>query len=491
MAVEKFTVRNALSFPVTFFALGGPTFNLSPGQKQTQDACAIWFSTRVQGPGEIMNVTDFEKYRDDYIRELDSLGVDPKAYGPGKSGGNEGVAAGSVIGLTIDELEWVFKIPNTMEQTGRGDAMYFGAKKEGVYGSCNLVVLADMDPCHQLDLTHAPWWHLRIETDNGQVQPPVDDYKYVAPDLDKYQDYNFVRFCNAQTKHFMCAGKGKSDDLAIPLANVDALTQPFDPLNSEEYFAYQPDSSGPYNIKLISTKKIGDKEQTRYLTYKNNNLYLQSTQEIGSESHTQVFNVGTNWMSGGDVFIKLGFSGGGVVAGKPAPGESFLYQSIDGAGDQQWIVFSYTVDVHKIPSNRSFKIVHCKTGLILCPAVKGYRMVEDNVPQVQGCPKECRLYCKPATGRGQDVFLLSFGPYINSSYYLMRNNDKTTGSVEVYDDNVSKLSDAYCWKFKITDHRAGFHLVNLLDETENLFWNGNDFGFFGGDYDDQLWVAYF
>ncbi|EGG13527.1 hypothetical protein DFA_11288 [Cavenderia fasciculata] len=473
MAVGHMTVRNATSFPVTFFALAGPCFKLGPGETQTQKACLIWFSTRVQGPGAITNTTTFSKYRDDYIAQLDDLGFGSSDWDEGGSG----AAAGSFLGLAVDGLEWVFKTPNTVEHTQQGDILYFGGKKEGVYGTSNLVILADMDPAHKLDATHTPWWHLKIEKDQGQNQSKPTDpgYVYVTPNLDKYKDYNFFRLYNVNYHNFMATSNSSG---VCPLTTVDAVTQPFDPLTTGEYFAFQPDSSSPYNIRIISTRNNGNQQQTRYLQSANG-LAVSPNQDIDNNNHQQIYTV--EFIDQAPVTKVKISQGGYLLAGSKTGQHPFMYPRIETAIDQQWYALTYTVDIHKIPTDHKFKLVHCKTGNLFNAFSNSISMSADNVLSTAN---SVHFYVK-ATAWSPECFVIYFLDEHNNEKYLSRTQD---GHMITNSQN----GEASVFSFKITDHQAGFHLVNG-SYPGNFFWNGKNFGFYddGNDYSDQLWICQF
>ncbi|WP_188575830.1 hypothetical protein P7L64_21405 [Tistrella bauzanensis] len=183
-------VRNACPFSVTFYALAGPVIELPPNTTRSAKACLIWFSTRVKGGGDTINQTIFERLAEDYREELAEFGTDADSW----EDGGTGAALGSALGMAVGSLSAVFKVKNTNDD----GTLYFGAKKEGVYGNSDLVVYGTLDPaCRLPQDPQRKWWWLHLESDHGQQTPPEDTEPfYVKPDLSKYEDMMFFRIRN-------------------------------------------------------------------------------------------------------------------------------------------------------------------------------------------------------------------------------------------------------------------------------------------------------
>ncbi|EGG20898.1 hypothetical protein DFA_00764 [Cavenderia fasciculata] len=465
MAVGKMTVRNGCPFSVVFYCLAGPKFELGPYETKTESACLIWFSTRVAGPGTISNTNNFQKDSTDYANHL------KKSYNPVELG----KAAKSFVFLEKDAFEWVFKIPNTTVPTARGNEWFFGAKKEGVYGTSDLVILADMDIAHSLDPNYPPWVHLRIEKDEGQGKLPTDFMtkpSYIEPNLDKYADVFFCKLLNVQHKNYLSAKNYGQNDLTMSASHI----QPYDPFNFHEYFAVQPHHSGQsYEIKIFSTVNGNSGQISRY---------VKTSGGIGvtgeSESSDQVFTVAL--LHDNPPTVRLS-QGGYQLVGSDNNKAPFLYPKIDTALDQQWNVETYTVDMHKIPTNRRIRIMHAKTGMFLSALNEKMTLVEGTVNNDQ-----MWFYIEPAkAANNYDIvpnqFIISY--YQGYKYYLGANRDKQFVPGGYY-------AFANKWEFQIGGNHSGFLIKSLVDDWStlsqgynNLFYKNGEFAFWCGDFDDQ------
>ncbi|EGG18537.1 hypothetical protein DFA_04031 [Cavenderia fasciculata] len=474
MAIDKLTVRNACPFPVTFFAIAGPTFELKPNSTQSQSACAIWFTTRVKGPGAVMNKTQFGSHRDDYQSALEAQGYQMNDWEEGGSG----VAAGSYLGLAVGEIEWVFKIPNTNNYVDAG-------KKEGVYGHSNLVILADLDPAHVLDVNHPLWWHLRIETDNGQQFTPItNQYVYTTPNLDKYSDTYFLRVRNmeggATRGTFLTAQSPAKEN--NPVYCTEGSSIPYDPLNLGQYWTIAPNQAGGYGITLINSfnDKDSGRVQSRTLQWSSDYSIKTSTDQPDDAHKINATVVQQNPLT---VKVWASGSSGVLTAGNPGTPVWFTVESPTNML-QQWLVETYTVDISKIPTDRSFMIKHCKTGLYLnqtqnndAPCINDYDYNHGFLQfNIEPAPQSGTFYLR---GLGN-----TYCGYAPKSLVCQHTQD---GSAN------------FLWQFKTVSHHAGFQIINLgaakaypstpgQDPLQYLFYKEGAIGYWNGLYDDQ--VAY-
>lgn len=470
-------VRNACPFPVTFYALAGPTLELPASTTQTAKACLIWFSTRVKGGGDVFNLDDWERYKEEYLKEYE------KHAGQvgDQSGSGTGEVAGSILGYSLDSLVEVFAVKNTR----KGDDTYFGAKKEGVYGSSDLVVYATLDVACQQDPDMGKIWYLHLETDKGQQSDTQNaDPSYTRPDLSAYGDRFFFTLQNCSTGTYLYS---ETDDYTVGVQPARAPGAiPFNPRTMREYWSVSPVDAGDitHNVKILNTatnkwltcfSSAGNKVGLVSFNYTDYRDQHWSLSEVGQAPET--------------IRMKNAEIGQNLV-GAP-DGHTFMYNPIDSYwNDQSWLVKTYTSDIHNIPSDKFFRIMHAQTGLYM-----GYRdapgdgyevvMLNHSGNPVDGGKSATFLHVNPQR--------VSDGVYklicIASGYYLTFYGDDRR--LNFYPSQYADYPDQH-WRIEIESHHAGFYLKNqgpAFAGSENLYYKSNNFGLFGGGYDDQLWVA--
>lgn len=463
-------VRNACPFPVTFYALAGPSIELPANSTRSAKACLIWFSTRVKGAGETMNMGTFEGLRDDYIDQLSDLGYDSADW----EEGGHGAAAGSILGVAVSVLEGIFKVKNTRD----GSSNYFGAKKEGVYGNSDLVVYATLDKACRLDPSMDKIWYLHLEKDHGQVsdQPNVDP-PYTVPNLSQYADAFFFRVRNMAHNTFLYA---KDDDSNVGVRSADI---PFNPLTMREYWSVHPLDAGDatHNVKILNPAT------NKWLT-----TFTKEDNRIGlyPVGHTDYRDQHWNLteVSQGPETIKitnLGINGNLVGAGDD---HTFIYENIDSADDQKWRIETFTTDIGNIPKGKPFRIMHAKTGLFFY-ANNDHRIemvrdlgIWDDFFDHFGVHATNFMLVESSSG----VYRLKSAKY--NAYLTYYTHDKYLG---LYPEGYGDYPDQH-WNIVTESHHAGFYMKNqspAFGGSNHLFYDGSKIGVYGGTYPDQLWVA--
>lgn len=459
-------VRNACPFPVTFYALAGPTIELPANSTQKAKACLIWFSTRAKGGGDVINQADFDQYRDDYTNQLGDEGFGSADW----EDGGTGAAAGSILGLAVDAIENIFMTKNTAQ----GNDLYFGAKKEGVYGNSDLVVYATLDPACRLfpQDPQRKWWYLHLEKDQGQETPPDNtEPLYARPDLSKYRDGMFFRLRNVASGELLSA----TDDAAS--LRVRTIDVPFNPLEYPDYWSLSPNGTDQvHNAKILNT--FNKKWLTCYSSDENKiGLY-----PVGYTDYPdQHWNI-VDWAQSPQI-IKLQSSAiNGYLVGSTENDSVFIYPGIDSADDQQWRPESFCVDVTDIPDSTKIRIMHAKEG-------KYITVMDEVTDSMRLCILNSYLGNSILRYFEQQSFVVKqaeSGYYIcNGEYYLRYNQENSRLEMDGYWNTPDLI-----WDFKTISTRSGFLIINRASSRygSQLFYNGG-FGLYGGDHDDQIWVA--
>lgn len=472
MAWGTMRVRNACPFPVTFYALAGPVIEIPANSTRSAKACLIWFSTRCKGGGTVINKGYFEQLQQDYQNQLADLGYDAADY----EGGGTGAAAGSILGLAAGALERVFMVKNTRD----GHSLYFGAKKEGVYGNADLVIYAELDKACQLDPKLDRLWLLRLEYDHGQQTQPVNsDPAYSVPDLSHYAETVFFRARNVARGTYLSA-KDNSEDVGVRGFDV-----PFNPLTMREYWAVHPmEHAGDGTIaKILNTAT------NKWLT-----CFSSDGNRIGLLSQGMPDYQDQHWWlverSTDPEIVKLGnaYVSGNIVAA--AEDRTFLYPDLATAKDQEWYVETCTVDIHKVPPGRPFRLMQASTGQFIAGDGSGNAVLVSGVGMFEAAmesihARDAHFVLEP---HGSDDFRIKSIQY--QKYLTFYENDNCLG---LYPQNAGDYRDQH-WKFRVESHQAGFYMLNQSTKaggSNHLFHNGQRFGLYGGDYPDQLWVAVF
>lgn len=469
-------VRNSCPFSVTFYALAGPTLEIPAFSTKTAKACLIWFSTRVKGGGTVINLDDWERYKEEYLKEYDK-----HAGQVGDPGGTEtGTAAGSILGYGLDSLVEVFSVKNTIN----GVDTYFGAKKEGVYGNSDLVVYATLDPACKEDHEMGKIWMLHLENDNGQQSDdPNADPDYTVPDLSGYSSEIFFRLFNAARGSYLYAQYDNSTVSVHrrPKYLADISPIPFNPKEMREYWTLHPQDAGDntHRVKLLNTST--DKWLTCFSTDNNRiGLYPINKQDY-EDQHWDLDDLGSN---GRYVQLKNAKVGQNLVGTEDD--RVFLYNPIqDGNGDQSWIVETLTANISNIPKTREIYLMHAATGMILAHgdnnsvALKsewsGGAVFNFSLENISGNTYKIR-----STSYDESSVVLTY--YQNENY------------LGVYPGNATDYQDQH-WEIVEQKNHAGFYLRNQSPKWGNsnyLYYKNGGFGLFSGPYDnDQLWVALF
>lgn len=457
MTWGRMKVRNACPFPVTFYALAGPTLELAANDTQTAHACLIWFSTRVKGPGDAINLSDWEQFSGQYIQQLEGDGIDPSDWEDGGSG----AAAGSILGWAVSQLSGIFKVKNTQPDV---DA-YFGAKKEGVYGSSNLVVYATLDPIYKLDQSHKIWY-LHLEHDTGQVTPPYNsDPMYIKPNLSAYADTMFVRACNASG--YLAATRDKE--------GVEVLdhSEPYNPLEYPSYWSIQPEhGNDTREIKILNV--YAQKWLTDYSTANNKvGLYPVGYADY-EDQHWDITEIGKNpevvtirnSATGLNLFIN---SSGGIGVYNPD------------YADQHFTIQTFTVHTENIPDGVTFRIMHAQTGKYITITEAGTARLDDTDANNQ------LFYIKNLDG-DLKICNVAYNSYL--TFYWTENSSGLGTCSMSY--NAYEHSPDQVWEFSTDPELAGVYIKNKLGIQKgmpNLYYDtGGVFGLYSGNFQDQLWV---
>lgn len=414
----------------------------------------------------------FEGLRGQYIDQLSNEGYGSADW---ESGGS-GAAAGSILGVAVSVLEEIFKVKSTYD----GHNSYLGAKKEGVYGNSNLVIYATLDPAAKLDPSLGKIWTLHLESDHGQISDvPNPDPVYKVPDLSEYADKFFFRVRNARYGTFLYA-KDNDSDVGVRSADI-----PFNPLTMREYWSVSPIDAGDstHNVKILNTAT------NKWLT-----CYTSDSNRIGlypvgyTDYSDQHWNL--NEVSQDPETVKIqNVANGGNLVGSDSD-HTFIYGNIDSSDDQKWKVETLTVDIHKIPEGKNFRIMHAKTGMFM------YCTPDNKIIGMS----ESSIISQFLSGMGYGPACFNVETDRNGKYKLKSNKyksyltfyDNNDGNyLGLYPDNAGDYSDQH-WDIVIESHHAGFYLRNQggsFGGSNYLYYKDNGFGVYNGTYDDQLWVA--
>ena len=470
MAAGHIQVRNACPFPVTFYALAGPTIELAPYQTQRASACLIWFSTRVKGAGDAIDMTAFEERRDEYAQNLANAGHDSADWEEGGSG----EAAGSFLGLAVGELSSVFKVKNTEPDD---NTLCFGAKKEAVYGNSNLVVYATLDPACKLDPQPNPpqkWWYLHLETDHGQVTPPDDtEPAYVKPDLSQYADGFFFRLRSQAHGGLMFA---QSSQMQVQNVSIRQVDSPFNPLTTPEYWSMHPEPNA-------------DSMALRILNTSNNSWltdFSQSNSFIGQVSFGTYDYEDQHWVansvSDSPRVIELANSAapGYALVWNSKVNKVFLYPPGASGGDQNWQPETFFVNIEDLPEGVPFRIMHAYDGKYITYIQQAASLELFSYVPAGGLFSEIanQLFTLKRMGNAY-MIIDSVGRVVSG---------QPDGSLHLLSENTT--SPQACWIFNTDSSKAGFYMVSQNPSPYGgyLYYN-NGWGMYHPPGDDQLWVA--
>ncbi|MGF7175582.1 hypothetical protein [Azospirillum doebereinerae] len=443
---------------------------------RTAKACKVWFSTRAKGGGVVINLKDWEQYKEEYLKEYE------KHAGQigDQSGTGTGTAAGSILGYGLDSLVEVFSVKNTIN----GDDTYFGAKKEAVYGSSNLVVYAKLDPACKKDHELGKIWMLHLEKDNGQESDDANaDPDYTVPDLSNYSSQIFFRAFNAAKGSYLYA---QDDNKTVsvrrrPKYLSDILPVPFNPKEMRDYWTLHPQDAGDniHRVKILNTST--NKWLTCFSTA-NNKVGLYSVDEPDYEDqHWDLDDLGSN---GSYVQLKNTKVGQNLVGTEED--RVFMYNPIrDGNGDQTWIVETLTANISNVPKSTDIYLMHAATGLI----IGGDN--NDNII-LRSEWSEGAAYNFTLERISGDIYKLRSTSYNGSSSVLTYYQDGDY--LGLYPGNATDYPDQH-WEIVMQKNHAGFYLRNQAPKrgsSNYLYYKDGGFGLYNGPYDnDQLWVALF
>jgi hypothetical protein len=475
------TVRNACPFPVTFYALAGPTIELGAGETKSAKACLIWFSTRVKGGGTVINQGWFQEHAQEYWDELSQDNdIDPSDT----DGGGSGAAAGSILGTLFGYLDptTIFMVKNT-DLNDDGINMYFGAKKEGVYGNSNLVVYPTLDPACQLPNQNPQryWYYLHLEKDTGQQYDP--DPPYVAPDLSQYRDGMFFRLRNVANGQLLYnTGTG------VVTGSFDSS---FGPLENPEYWAMSPigNDADLSNIKILHTQNSSNGWFTAYANESN----VFGVYPLGFadyiDQHWSIQEIQQN----PEIIRLINSNSPGYCLVASESGQLFMYPTIEGSKDQQWRPESFLVDVADIPDGTTIRIMHAMDGKYI------------TAPEAGGEYANCGLVSYIDQGNilgyfeTQRFVLKKVGDRYaittsDGKWNLSPRDQDAEGhyTLSLFSTNDGLNGD---WTFRTTGKKDGFimqapGIAEFSGGATQLFWRSDSgFAFYIGDYDDQIWVA--
>ncbi|EGG24737.1 hypothetical protein DFA_02981 [Cavenderia fasciculata] len=481
MAVDTMTVRNACPFPVVFYAIAGPKFVLKPLETQSAKACAIWFSTRVLSQFSEMNENKFKDMKDDYTTDLKNGGYKPDDW----EGGGSGATAGSLLGVLVGDLTEVFQVTNTIDTSN--NTCYYGAKREGVYGHCNLVITATPDPAHPA------WWRLKIEKEQGQTVPDFKDfldnnlppaYVYSVPNLDAYKSTYFVRMRNKSSGFYLSAPNDVTD-MGAP--HMIGPGSPYSPLEVRQYFTARPlGTSGGYDINLLNIAKNSDGSVTNRVLYsRNEDNGLGFASDVDDQSSARVWTI--KQIQQNPTVINL-LRGVNYKALSLVPGGVGV-NLVDGQDDQNWEVETFTCDIQNYPSDKGFNLVFCQSGYPLGTNMYSQPIIIQRHDDIQN------WYLEPV-----DDARTQFRIKNAQNFYLTYVEDNNTLTVSTAKDGVHEV-----FSFKTIDHYAGFIITNTR-ASQNHGWDNGSFrqvrlcysgGSFGFHNDisqpdsNALWISYF
>jgi len=464
MAPCTMTVRNTCPFKVTFYALGGPVFcEIEPGETVRSEACAIWFSTRVQGPGTIFYSEEWESLKQNYKDNANEFSGEAIEWEDGGSG----ALAGSILGVLTMNLCEVFKLHNTKQSIGNGTSkynIYYADKMEGVYGNSNLLIYATLDPaCSLTPANPEKIWNLHLVRDNGQESPGVvvnaqEDLipVYVEPDLTSYESSMFFRLRNKTLVKRMYA----ADNLAnIHLREIDV---PFDPINFAEYWAILPAQSGQQDLKIVNIKsnkwltqfssELDDNWIGLYSAGCNDELDQHWRVEItGKESYDSHYMMTLNNLKTEHFLCSDGDNVYGAVT---VYGSSF---------NEVWIVETMCVNLENIPDGIWFRIMQASTGKYLTNTTGSCDVVLESLRDHDSCQDFCLQ--RMQTDAHPDGFLLVKTSVGTSTYRMSSNNDKLSinGDANLSND---------VWVFSVAGNRAGLRLINPTSGGILTYKNG-------------------
>lgn len=460
MAVGTIRVRNACPFPVTFYAIAGPSIELGAYQTKSADACLIWFSTRVKGPGNAINKGIFEAHRQEYESLLYGLGSSSLDW---KEGGT-GAAAGSLLGIAVGWLEQIFKVQNTASDK----ILYFGDKEEGVYGNSNLVVYATLDPANKLNDGSIPnkWWILHLEKDRGQMtgrtdSPPV----HQAMDRSRFDDTLFFRAKNQALGRYLAADPGGNG------AGLQADGGPFAPLEQPTYWTLIPKDTDTHDIKILNVKT---QELLAVPSTQTNQVVLDSLGEPGIRTqHWDVQVISTNPKT---VLLEnvaaqgylSGTSANGLAVHPPAASDPHL----------RWLIETFTTQAESIDTNHAVRLMHSQTGKYITLA-----------------PRSGEQASLETTADANQWFVLeraSNGDYRlknvkYKTYLAFLTNERFLTGIEPDQTDAQAQS----WSVRLISKTTGFQLHNTwpgFGESNHLSFVNGVFGLSGGNSPEQLWV---
>jgi hypothetical protein len=459
MATGHIRVRNACSFPVTFYALAGPSLNLAPNEKKTARACLIWFSTRVKGPGKAYNIEFFEQFRKDYVDQINDLDIDASDYEEGGSG----AFAGCFLGWTVGELQHIFKVKNTQYNK----ETYFGDKKEGVYGGgSDLVVYATLDPVCKLSSALKLVWYLHLEYDHGQKS---DTVPYRAPDLSKYDSVMFFRLRNVSLGIYLDVNGQEN-------VTTTSNSSPYDPLRHSQYWTISPVESGGTDLHILNIvhNKLLSVYQTPF-DYRYRWHFKTGLTSIDVDDSLNLrWKVHRNSKDPFSILLENQFKGAHLNINN---GELRCDPYIDSA-NVSWNVEVFVDDISRIPDRVYFRIMHCATGKYITMDKALYFSLEDFVAR-QDTEKKYQTFYLRKHGGNDVKFCTGEGHYIVF--------DQATNALRAQPDNSSDNPNQH-WATTIPNDHCGFFLRNKSSLEEHLYYKDDHYGLYGGSYSDQRWI---
>jgi hypothetical protein len=465
MAQGTLKVRNACPFPVTFYALAGPSLELAAGEIKSADACLIWFSTRVKGPGGEISPEHIKDYSLNYRAKLESVLIKPTEI-PGVSDGEEGSKLGSFLTWFVPEvwdgLSNIFKVKNTQQ----GDGVFIGAKKEAVYGSSNLIVYATLESGSKPRPDFGKVWYLHLEEDTGQSTTPEDSEPlYTLPDLSSYMDTMIFRVRN--DAGYITANRNSGRIEQIP------NSEPFNPFEYPSYWTIVPDHSTG-NEKKSKILNIFHQQWLTDLSSQNNVVGLYPTNATNYDDQHWIVN---------EVSVNPE-----VVTLKNYATNAYLYGNSDtgvgiyapGYPDQEFTVQTFIFNPAKVPEGARFRIMHVQTGQYLTIADSGDAYMAELYDNTQ-------LFYLVDRDDQKKICNYHYNSWL--TYYW--NNKQGTCPMDAgqYIDQLDQL-----WLLEPAPEDSGMLLRNAFGAANgrpDLFYNDAvGFGLYSpeADFTDQTWV---
>jgi hypothetical protein len=448
MSFDHIQVRNACPFPVTFYALAGQSFKLEQKETKTAQVCQIWYSARVKGPGNIVNIKSFESWKSDYRKELANIGHDADNIKKGETG----VALGAFWDWTVDEL---FKVPNTAEN----GAHYFGDKKEGVYGGgSDLVVYATLDPVCKLSSALKLVWYLHLENDHGQKSESV---LYDAPDVSKYTNTMYFRLRNANLGTYIETDEEKK-------VTTKSKSLPYDPLHYGQYWTIAPLESNSTDIKILN---VIYKE---WLTGHPQVTLCTIDSEDSPALHWKVKTSPTNPIA---VLLENRKENTRLCIDSSSRVECRGGSEVS---NSSWFIESFLDDMSKIPDGVYFRIMHCATGQYITRDKYNNAILKGLDSQWNNGDNPQIFYLHKDSDNDMKI-----GTPV-SGYLIF---DRKTNTLKITSEINIDRPDQH-WSTYTPSDRDGLFLYNKGQPVgkNHLYYVNNHFGVEDGQYYDQRWI---